>query len=193
MAINNDAMMKWLQQQVVEGEIAAAILKRLEQQPEPEPLPPGQLSPHFSLAEMTYSATAIQQGINNTPNSQQVAQLSMLCELTLEGVRKLCGDNPVNVSSGFRSQQLNAAIGGASNSAHMYGCAADFTIAGFGSPLQICQLLQKHLKDLRIDQLIYERPSGVWVHVGIAIPPSTTPRHQVLTITPQGTYNGLVT
>jgi len=187
--ISQSDMVKWLERQVVEGEMAAAILKQLQ----PPPLPEGQLSPHFSLAEMTYSATAIQQGINNTPNNDQVAKLKELCELTLEGIRTLCGDNPVNVSSGFRSQQLNAAIGGASNSAHMYGCAADFTIAGYGSPLQICQLVQKHMQALRVDQLIYERPSGVWVHVGIAIPPSTTPRHQVLTITPSGTFNGLVT
>jgi len=185
-------MIKWLERQVVEGEIAKAVLDRIVNIPVPPPLPPENLSPHFTLQEMTYSATAIQQGINNTPSADQTAQLKVLCSHTLEGIRTLCGNNPVMISSGYRSPQLNAAIGGASNSAHMYGCAADFTIAGYGSPYDICLLLQKNLQPLRIDQLIYERPSGVWVHVGIAIPPSTTPRHQVLTITPQGTYNGLI-
>jgi len=190
MATNHD-IRAWLERQVAEGEIAKAILERLDQAPAPTPLPPGQLSPHFSLAEMTYSATAISQGIPNNPSTEQVAQLKSLCTLTLEGIRTLCGDNPVNVSSGFRSQQLNAAIGGASNSAHMYGCAADFTIAGYGSPYDICMLLQKHLSPLRIDQLIYEAMSSVWVHVGIAIPPNTQPRYQILTINSRGTFNGL--
>src|SRR5262245_24039801 len=189
MTISNAAIVAWLEKQVVEGEIAAAILERMQ----PPPLPAGQLSPHFSLAEMTYSATAIQQGINNTPNADQVEKLKELCNDTLEAIRVLCGNNPVNISSGFRSQQLNAVIGGASNSAHMYGCAADLTIAGYGSPKQICELLQKNLVPLKIDQLIWEYPSGSqWVHVGIAIPPNTKPRHQVLTISPQGTFNGLV-
>lgn len=190
--ISQSDMIKWLERQVVEGEIAKAVLDRIVNIPVPPPLPPENLSPHFTLQEMTYSATAIQQGINNTPSADQTAQLKVLCSHTLEGIRTLCGNNPVMISSGYRSPQLNAAIGGASNSAHMYGCAADFTIAGYGSPYDICLLLQKNLQPLRIDQLIYERPSGVWVHVGIAIPPSTTPRHQVLTITPQGTYNGLI-
>src|SRR5262249_33029383 len=183
----------WLEKQVTQGEVAQAILDRIAQTPVPPPLPPENLSPHFTLQEMTYSNTAIQQGINNTPSSDQIKQLKALCELTLEGVRKLCGENPVIVSSGFRSPQLNAAVGGASNSAHMYGCAADITISGFGNPKQICQLVQQHLVPLRIDQLIWEYPAGSqWVHIGIAIPPSTTPRHQVLTISPSGTYNGLV-
>jgi len=190
--IDQNQIIRFLEQQIVEGEIAKAVLDRIVNIPVPPPLPPENLSPHFTLQEMTYSATAIQQGINNTPGADQTAQLKMLCSHTLEGIRTLCGNNPVMISSGYRSPQLNAAIGGASNSAHMYGCAADFTIAGYGSPYDICLLLQKNLQPLRIDQLIYERPSGVWVHVGIAIPPSTTPRHQVLTITPQGTYNGLI-
>ena len=57
----------------------------------------------------------------------------------------------------------------------------------------ICQLLEKHLHALHIDQLIWEKPgSSQWVHIGIAIPPGK-PRHQVLTIDSSGTYNGLRT
>jgi|SRR5215475_2579382 len=193
MAASENDIIKWLAQQVIQGDIAKAILDRIEAIPVPPPLPPENLSPHFTLQEMTYSATAISQGINNTPGPDQIAELQKLCAFTLEGIRTLCGDNPVVISSGYRSPQLNAAIGGASNSAHMYGCASDFTISGYGSPKQICQLLQKNLVALAIDQLIWEYPSGTqWVHVGIAIPPSTKPRHQVLTISPQGTFNGLV-
>jgi hypothetical protein len=191
--ISQSEMVKWLEQQVVQGEIAKAILERVEKVPVLPPLPPENLSSHFTLQEMTYSATAISQGINNTPGSDQTAQLKKLCEVTLEGIRTLCGDNPVTITSGYRSPQLNAAIGGASNSAHMYGCAADFTISGYGTPKQICKFLQKSIVALEIDQLIWEYPSGTqWVHVGRAIPPSTTPRYQVLTISPAGTFNGLV-
>jgi len=191
MEISSD-IIDWLQKQVDQGEMAAALLKIIDVAEPPSSLPPENLSPHFTLQEMIYSATAISRGIDNTPNADQITQLTLLCQDTLEGIRTLCGDNPVVVSSGFRSPQLNAAIGGASNSAHMYGCAADFTIAGYGTPKQICQLLQKNVMSLNIDQLIWEYPSGTqWVHCGIAIPPNK-PRYQVLTISPNGTYNGLV-
>jgi hypothetical protein len=86
---------------------------------------------------------------------------------------------------------LNEAIGGASNSAHLYGCAADFTIPGFGDVLDICRALKPHLRELGIDQLIDESASGAsWVHVGRAIPPSTAPRYQCLTIANGATTTG---
>lgn len=47
----------------------------------------------------------------------------------LEAVRKKGGDNPITINSGFRSIAHNSAVGGASNSQHMYGIAADIVIA----------------------------------------------------------------
>jgi len=48
----------------------------------------------------------------------------------LEAVRKKAGDAPIIINSGFRSVSHNAAVGGASNSQHMYGIAADIVISG---------------------------------------------------------------
>jgi zinc D-Ala-D-Ala carboxypeptidase len=47
----------------------------------------------------------------------------------LEALRKKMGNNPVTINSGFRTISWNAAVGGASNSMHMYGIAADINVA----------------------------------------------------------------
>jgi len=142
------------------------------------------LSPHFTVEELCYSETAQIEDIDNKPTEEVLAQLHKLANITLEGIRKICGDNPVEISSGYRCPQLNAVVGGASNSAHLFGCAADISIPAFGDPLAVCKALESHLPELGIDQLIYETSSngGKWVHVGRAIPPSTAPRCQCFSI-----------
>jgi zinc D-Ala-D-Ala carboxypeptidase len=146
------------------------------------------LTPHFTLSEMIASDTAAMNGIDNSPSDDQIAALTQTCEL-LELVRALCDESPVMVSSGFRSSELNAAVGGASNSAHLYGCAADITIPAFGTPLEICRAIEPYVSEWGVDQLIYEQ---TWVHIGRVIPPSTEPRCQCLTINSAGTFNGIV-
>jgi hypothetical protein len=154
---------------------------------QPPPLAKFHLTPHFTLAELTRSDTAQAQGIDNTPDADEVDELGETA-LLLEKVRTLCGNHPVVVSSGFRCPELNAAVGGASNSAHLYGCAADFTVPGFGSVLDVCHAIRPHLAAWGVDQLIYENG---WVHIGRAIPPSTA-RAQCLTIDGRGTQQGIV-
>jgi hypothetical protein len=190
MATNSEAIL-WLDG-LCDGALDLAVdnvglakqVRSMLRPPEPEPpLPEGYLSPHFTLAELTYSDTANAKGIDNAPDQAAIGRLTQLAQLTLEGIRTICGDNPVIVSSGYRCPALNEAVGGASNSAHLYGCAADFTIPEFGDVLDICHALEPHLRELGIDQLIDESGSGArWVHVGRAIPPSTTPRCQCLTV-----------
>ncbi len=150
-------------------------------------LPPGYLTPHFTLAEMVASDTADACGITNTPGADEIANLTDTCEL-LELVRARCGGHPVIVTSGYRCPDLNDEIGGADDSAHLYGCAADFTIPDFGDPLEVCLAIEPHLSEWGVDQLIYEM---TWVHIGRAIPPGT-PRCQCLTINDGATYNGIV-
>jgi uncharacterized protein YcbK (DUF882 family) len=53
--------------------------------------------------------------------------------LANDGIRMICGAK-TTISSGFRCDEVNALIGGASNSAHKYGCAADFICPEFGHP-----------------------------------------------------------
>jgi zinc D-Ala-D-Ala carboxypeptidase len=162
-------------------------MPKAHEPPQPPRLPPGHLTPHFTLAEMIASDTADAEGIENLPDADEVDELGETA-LLLEKVRALCGGQPVLISSGFRCPELNAAVGGAANSAHLYGCAADFIIPDFGSPLDVCHAIEPHLNEWGVDQLIYEM---TWVHIGRAIPP-TTPRAQCLTINNGGTYNGIV-
>lgn len=144
-----------------------------------------QLTPHFTLEEFTDSQTAARKGIHNVPShsSQEYKNLCRTAEV-MEKVRTLLGDKPILISSGYRNPQVNAAVGGSKNSAHMSGLAADFSCPGFGTPKAICKKLEPHMKELGIDQLIHEYDT--WVHLGLRDPP----RHQALTIDNKGTRNG---
>lgn len=124
-----------------------------------------QLSKHFSLEEMTKSQTASRKGIDNTPTPEVVENLKLLCENVLEYIRVRFG-KPITVNSGYRGPALNKAIGGAKNSQHMTGQAADIEIIGVDN-----KVLFNWIKDnVEFDQLILEYykegvPDSGWVHV----------------------------
>ena len=130
------------------------------------------LTPHFTLAEMTASQTANREGIDNTPDSQTIANLVLLCQ-TLESVRSLAG-GPILISSGYRSKALNRKVGGAASSAHVRGLAADI-IAISLTPRELARRILD--SGLPFDQLILEFDG--WVHLGLA---EASPRREVLTI-----------
>jgi len=123
------------------------------------------LSKNFTLSELTFSPTAVQSGIHNEPNSQQIECLKKLVVNILQPLRDYF-DRPVVITSGFRSAPLNRAIGGALTSQHQHGMAADIRIIGFGN-----DLVWQYIHDnLRFDQLILEHtpannPHQGWVHV----------------------------
>jgi zinc D-Ala-D-Ala carboxypeptidase len=143
-----------------------------------------QLTTHFTLEEFTDSQTAARKGLSNTPPAHELENLERTAKV-MEKVRTLLGDKPILVSSGYRSPQVNAAVGGSKSSAHMSGLACDFSCPGFGTPHAICKKLEPHMKELRIDQLIHEY--NQWVHLGLS---SGTPQHQAMTIDNRGTRNG---
>lgn len=118
------------------------------------------LSEHFTLEELTASDVALRKGIDNTPPQDVIANLTELAQ-SLEEVRALLGV-PIYINSAYRSPKVNAAVGGASTSAHMTGQAADFVAPAFGSPQNIAKAIQA--SEIAFDQLIYE---GTWVHLGI--------------------------
>jgi hypothetical protein len=118
------------------------------------------LSNSFSLEQFTFSETAIRKGLDNTPNDEQIANLTELAQ-ALERVQQLLG--PLHISSAFRSPKVNAAIGGSTTSAHMEGYAADFTCPSFGTPLEVCKAIAA--SDLNWDQIIFEY--GAWCHFSI--------------------------
>lgn len=145
-----------------------------------------QLTPHFSLEEMTDSQTAARKGLHNVPmiGTPERANLERTAQ-TMEEVRTILGDKPILISSGFRAPAVNAAVGGSKSSAHMSGLAVDFSCPGFGTPLQICKALEPHMRKLGIDQLIHEY--GTWVHLGLS---AGAPRHMAMTIDNKGTRTG---
>lgn len=138
-----------------------------------------QLSQHFTLEEMTKSQTGSRKGIDNTPSQEVIENLKQLCEHVLEYIRVRFG-KPITVNSGYRGAALNKAIGGAKNSQHMTGQAADIEIVGVDN-----KVLFNWIKDnMEFDQLILEyykegTPDSGWVHVSWN---SQCNRKQVLTI-----------
>lgn len=129
---------------------------------------------HFKLSEFINSATAKRQGIDNTPSFEVVDNLNRLADY-LDTIREKYG-KPILVSSGYRCPLLNQAVGGASNSQHLKGLAADLT----------CANMEKLLSIIRetggFDQLITEHNKGsksYWIHVSVA-PVSGRPRNQVI-------------
>lgn len=130
------------------------------------------LSEHFTIEELVASQIATRRRIDNRPGPAIVENLRRVAGV-LEQVRALVG-RPVIVSSGYRSPVLNAAAGGARDSAHMQGLAADITVAGL-APKDLAKAIVK--AGIEFDQLIYE---GTWVHIGLA---AGKLRNQVLTAT----------
>lgn len=141
-----------------------------------------QLSEHFSLLELTVSANAVRLGLDNTPPPDILARLKTSAQ-QLERVRDLLGGRPIVVSSGYRSAAVNRAAGGEKTSAHLSGWAIDFTCPTFGSPLAICERIQRSA--LSFDQLIEE---GTWVHISF----DPRRRGQVLSKVAGGYAPGLV-
>lgn len=131
------------------------------------------LSKHVTLAEFQDSSTATTHGINNKMNESQIASAKLLCENVFEPLR-IHLNTPIQISSGFRSVQVNKMIKGSSTSQHTKGEAMDLQIGAKGF---------NFIKDkLEFDQLIWEfgndeNPS--WVHVSY----SSKNRKQVLKAT----------
>lgn len=117
------------------------------------------LSPHFTLLEMTRSETAVRHGINNTPNAIQIKKLKALCENVLEPIRDLIG-LPINIHSGFRNPTVNSLVGGSINSQHKKGEAADFSVEN-KTPQELFDIIRA--SNIPFDQIIQE--FNEWVHI----------------------------
>ena len=84
------------------------------------------LSANFSLSELTKSETGTRNGISNTPSPLVIEKLQALTDNILQPLRDKFG--PVIVTSGYRSPEINKAVGGSSTSHHCFGYAADFSV-----------------------------------------------------------------
>ena len=135
---------------------------------------------HFTIEEMYASKTAKEKGINNKPNMQQMINLVYLCAYVLEPLR-VAMNEPIKIGSGFRSRELNAAVGGVYNSQHCKGQAADLCIDGdLKKGRRWFEYIKNHLP---FDQLIWEKnpkTGNYWVHVSFVFPDFGKNRKQVI-------------
>lgn len=127
-----------------------------------------QLSEHFTLKELTHSATALRLGILNAPSPQAVENLEALCRDVLEPLRAAWGA-PIVVSSGYRGCVLNRKVGGAPGSDHIYGCAADIhTLSNRACDnrrlFSLALWLMRQGKISNVKQLIDEH-HFCWIHI----------------------------
>lgn len=131
---------------------------------------------NFDLSEFLISQTAIRKSIPNVPTDEVRINLLKVAQ-GLEKIRTKFGG--IIINSGYRSPELNLAIGGSSKtSAHMLGLAADFIPATRGITLkEIVDWAVANKADINYDQIIYE---GTWIHIGFA----AKPRGQALMMFP---------
>jgi hypothetical protein len=125
------------------------------------------ISQHLSLSEVTRSETAKRKGISNTPTAEHLDNFKLLAEKVFEPIRAHFGV-PIHISSGYRSKELNDAIGGSQTSQHSKGQAIDIDMDGSTNGVTN-KMIFDFIKDkLDFDQLIWEFGTDKnpdWVHV----------------------------
>jgi len=128
------------------------------------------ISKYLNYEEATKSQTATRLGIKNEPNTQQLEAMKYVAVNVFDKVREFVG-GPLHASSFFRSEKLNAAIGGSSKtSQHMKGEAIDIDCDTFGHGTN--QEIFDYIRvNLDYDQVIGEYPDAKgkwsWVHVSL--------------------------
>ena len=123
-----------------------------------------QLSKNLSLSEAIKSQTATRRGIDNVPLGEHLLNLKRLAHFIFQPCRDKFG--PLALSSGYRSGELNEAIGGASSSQHCKGQA--FDIDGDKTGVSNRKIFNFIKDNLEFDQLIWEFGNDKepdWVHV----------------------------
>ena len=140
-----------------------------------------QLTEHFNLEELTYSSTAKQKGLKNEPTQDHIENLKLLCEYVLEPIREKIGC-PLVISSGYRSEKVNALVGGSKTSQHLLGQAADIQIFDkTKTNKDLFDIIVKMVKnnEFQVGQVIWEfgETEPNWVHVSL---PTSRHRNEVL-------------
>ena len=143
------------------------------------------LSQHFTLGELCKTSAKTADG--NIPSHVHIENLKRLCGW-LEQLRRRWnniygeGNDPIIINSGYRSEAVNKAIGGAKGSNHLTGCAADIRVAGMEQALRYAVILLDISDESKedFDELLLERsPRGTyWLHFAVR-PPSQENRCKV--------------
>lgn len=124
---------------------------------------------YFTLAELLRSDTAKKKNIDNTPSWEVVEHLGELVENILDPLRAAYG-MPIRVSSGYRCEKLNKAVGGAATSVHMHGYAADLQVSGSFNKFRDFVVEWAAKSGAKFDQILLERDRKTgarWIHVGL--------------------------
>lgn len=134
------------------------------------------LSPHFSYEEMTRSAWAEENGVDNTPDDLQLAGLINLCWKLGEPLHETFG--PIRVNSGFRCQAVNEGVHGVGNSKHLSGEAMDIYLPSEKLGKEYFMFIQKNVD---FDQLLFEhnRSGAIWIHCSVCLNPKEN-RHMAI-------------
>jgi hypothetical protein len=123
------------------------------------------LSLNFSLQELTKSQEALRKGLNNAPSQEVISNLQELSNMVLQRVRDHFGKSVV-VTSGYRSPEVNAAVGGSKTSDHCKGQAADIEIPGVPNA-ELAEWIRDNLDFTQVILEFYTQgiPDSGWVHV----------------------------
>ena len=132
------------------------------------------LSQHFTLGELC--KTSVKTADGNIPSHVHIENLKRLCgwlEMLRDewNLRYGEGNDPIIINSGYRSPQVNKAVGGAANSNHLTGCAVDIRVAGMEQLLRYAVILLDIADEGReeFDELLMERNAKgtYWLHFAV--------------------------
>ena len=123
------------------------------------------ISKYFKLEEFLTSSTARQKSIENLPSWEVIEHLKELA-VFLDDLRDAWGSG-IKVTSGFRCDKLNAAVGGVATSVHKIGFAADIQPAN-GKMTDFVSFVKTWLKGRKFDQALIETKGKTrWIHIGL--------------------------
>ena len=132
------------------------------------------LSEHFKLAELC--KTSVRTADGNIPSHAAIENLKRLCGW-LEMLRSEWnsrygdGDDPIIINSGYRSAQVNKAVGGVATSNHLKGCAVDIRVLGMEQLLRYAVILLDISDESQedFDELLMERNAKgtYWLHFAV--------------------------
>ena len=144
------------------------------------------LSQHFTLGEVTKSKHA---EVYNIPSHVAIENLKRVCGW-LEELRRrynqryvlrsvsppnsggeIDTEEPIIISSGYRSQELNKKVGGSPTSNHLTGCAVDIRVYGVEQAMRYAVILMDYADETKqdYDELLIERnrSGGYWLHFAV--------------------------
>ena len=133
------------------------------------------LSEHFTLGEVTKTSHKTEDG--NIPSRVAIENLKNICENWLEDLRyshsTLYGDSeePIIITSGYRSPEVNKLAGGSPSSNHLTGCAVDIRCVGVEQALRYANILLDIADGTKrdFDELFIERnkQGRYWIHFAV--------------------------